>query len=265
MRRRHAHLGRTIAVALGPLYTRTRLLESLGRYALRRPHEDEFYFFRRFRGSKGLFLDVGANSGISAISFRVCQRTAPILSVEANPVHQRDLAVIKRLLHDFDYRLCAAGSRAGRHTLYTPVYRGTPLTTLSTFDPLNLAPWRMRILFGEHFRPSQLRVAESSVEVVCLDDLGLAPGFVKIDVEGHELDVLRGLERTLLKHRPVVLLEWSREFHEVGGYLLSLGFRPFAYRPATNTLAPLTHDTRGLNVFCVHSRVESQHPDWFSF
>ena len=32
-------------------------------------------------------------------------------------------------------------------------------------------------------------------------------GFIKIDVEGHELAVLRGAERTLARCRPTLLLE----------------------------------------------------------
>jgi FkbM family methyltransferase len=52
--------------------------------------------------------------------------------------------------------------------------------------------------------------ARSAVEVklTTLDDLDLHDvAFVKIDVEGHELPVLRGAHRTLTQQRPVVLIE----------------------------------------------------------
>jgi FkbM family methyltransferase len=41
-------------------------------------------------------------------------------------------------------------------------------------------------------------------EVVPIDDLGLAPTFVKVHLEGWELDALRGATRTLEQHRPIV-------------------------------------------------------------
>ena len=46
------------------------------------------------------------------------------------------------------------------------------------------------------------------VDVVRLDDVIAEPvGFIKIDVEGHELAVLEGAERILREHRPVLLVE----------------------------------------------------------
>jgi FkbM family methyltransferase len=47
-----------------------------------------------------------------------------------------------------------------------------------------------------------------------LDDLGLdGVGFVKIDVEGHELAVLRGAATTLQRNRPVLLIEAEERHH----------------------------------------------------
>jgi FkbM family methyltransferase len=67
------------------------------------------------------------------------------------------------------------------------------------------------------------------VRAVALDDLlderGLIPGLIKIDVEGHELSVLRGARRTLESSRPALILEaTSTTFPAVHELLTSLGY-----------------------------------------
>src|SRR5690606_12847088 len=99
-----------------------------------RPHEADFAACRLFPRRTGLFLDVGANSGESVLSFRVFNPSAPILSIEPHPYHARDLEFLRRRITDFDYLLCAAGDANGRATLYVPVYRSLPLTGEASFE-----------------------------------------------------------------------------------------------------------------------------------
>lgn len=68
----------------------------------------------------------------------------------------------------------------------------------------SLGPLVHTAIAGEAHRT--VRVATTT-----LDDLveahGLAPGFIKIDVEGAEAAVLEGARQTLARHRPVVMAE----------------------------------------------------------
>ncbi len=72
------------------------------------------------------------------------------------------------------------------------------------------------------------------VEVVTVDALDL-PGcdFFKIDVEGMELKVLRGAERTIRKHRPVIYVEADRPDKNPAlfAYLRSLDYRLYWHCP----------------------------------
>lgn len=74
--------------------------------------------------------------------------------------------------------------------------------------------------------------AEGEVKMVRLDDFvkarGIQPGFVKIDAENYEPKVVKGLEQTLLLHRPAILLECGSDASMAAGtWLTEIGYRPW--------------------------------------
>lgn len=61
-----------------------------------------------------------------------------------------------------------------------------------------------------------------TVPLVALDDLNLPRvDFIKIDVEGMELDVLKGAERTIAKHHPSMLIEYIKAGNDALSPLLT--------------------------------------------
>lgn len=81
---------------------------------------------------------------------------------------------------------------------------------------------------------------------VVLDDENLpVPEFVKIDCEGWEIHALRGMERTLRKHRPLVFCEANPgalagngfTVDDLIGYMTGLGYTVGPLYPASATLA----------------------------
>lgn len=63
----------------------------------------------------------------------------------------------------------------------------------------------------------QLAVASDTIDSL-VNRFGLRPGFLKIDTEGSEHDVLLGCEQTMLTHRPIVLCEaWSDSVMSAAG------------------------------------------------
>ena len=222
----------------------------LGRYLRRRPHEIDFEYFSQCADREGLFLDIGANAGTSAMSFRLYNRRSPILSVEPNPFHEPDLRLLKRLLRRFDYLICGAGQENGTLTLHVPVYKGVPLTgeaSLSATPPVPEDSFFLSEL--PSFDAQDFGVQEVRVKVRPLDDLNLNPEFVKIDVEGFELSVLRGLEQTIGRCRPLLLIE-EAAINQVRAWLGDRGYDPFVYDPARRSLTPyVTNNTH--NVFFV--------------
>jgi FkbM family methyltransferase len=196
----------------------------IGRLEVFLPLEPDFRAFRLFPPRGGIFLDVGANDGISARSFRLFNKVTPIVSIEANPVHCKALELLKRKLPGFDYMNIGAGEAPGRLTLQTAVFRGFAFDSYSASDAEQMR-FRLKQDFGIAPDDPRLKIETVEVEVKPLDAFGFHPDFIKIDVEGAELPVLRGLVRTIDAHRPIVMIE----FIEANFAAMQNFFRPFRY------------------------------------
>jgi len=81
--------------------------------------------------------------------------------------------------------------------------------------------------------PAEGEGVEIEVRLVRLDDLTAdAVGFVKIDAEGHELEVLQGALRTIERDKPAFVIEAEERFNKgavarLSGQLAAFGYRGY--------------------------------------
>jgi hypothetical protein len=64
------------------------------------------------------------------------------------------------------------------------------------------------------------------------------PGFIKIDVEGHELSVLKGAAQTLRRHRPSLMIEITQNLGEVGQLLGQMDYELYDPRSGRRLSEP---------------------------
>jgi FkbM family methyltransferase len=198
-------------------------------------HDPDYAAFGLFPPSEQVFLDVGANAGMSALSYRIFQRRGPILSVEPNPFHAGDLDFTRRVVRRMDYRLWAAGDTDGTIDLFVPIYRGVPLTTEAAVDRSAVeASSSLRARLGPRMDGEDFRIEQRTVEVHRLDELALDPAFVKLDVQGHDYPALQGLSETIARSRPVLMIESATsDSHE---FLVGQGYEARTFDQESKTL-----------------------------
>lgn len=181
---------------------------------LRGPLEAEIDLLPAFADRSRLALDVGANFG--AWSRAMLPHFAGVHAFEPQPRLARMLAAAapKRLV----VHQAAVSDRCGRVTLRVPA--------------LNLG----RSTIDDHNRLDELddphqRIDAVDVPMLRLDDLALgrSVAFIKIDVEGHEVEVLRGAAGLLAESRPAVFVESEERHHagapaEVRALMVAAGF-----------------------------------------
>lgn len=113
----------------------------------------------------------------------------------------------------------------GEAFLYMPVYRGYSFHGLAGLDETDVR--RMVAGMVARFDPRLLSVRPMTIRLARLDDLDLAPTFVKLDIQGHEYRALLGAEQTIRGHKPVLLIEKPEAM--TTAWLTDLGYQPYAF------------------------------------
>lgn len=193
----------------------------------RQPHEPDFLMLPRLGlGPQPLCLDIGTNYGQSIDSMTLMLPDVRIVAFEPNPglaarVRRRFAGRSSLTLHQV-----ALGEEDGEMVLHIPVYRGYEYDGLASLDRDSAAGWLgPETVYG--FDPRRLEIREMKVAIRRLDDFALKPAFVKIDVQGAELGVLRGGRHTLETARPIVMAEAVDEDSPVMRFMAELGYERF--------------------------------------
>jgi len=152
------------------------------------------------------FLDIGSNRGeaIHSMLMRMNSNN-PIIGFEPNPlVFEKLHKKFNRHAHITLHNL-GLGDKKDKFTLYIPYYRKWMFDGLASFERENAAHWLETRMWNYNKNLMSLRKVECRVD--CLDDFKYAPFFIKMDVQGFELNVLKGAQKTLKDWQPILLIE----------------------------------------------------------
>lgn len=214
--------------------------ENLRLWASLRDHiESQIYFHGMQEGDRGLVrlikrmvqpgwtvVDAGANVGV--YSLMMAKRIAPHGRVHAfEPVPALNRLLKRNLMLNPELAITTQGSALsggeGEVTIYVPSHNNKGMSSLHPDG-------------GSHTCYSVPKTSlDRYVQHCGIDRLD----FVKIDVEGHELSVLRGAAQTLARLRPRIACELSRAHlgragsspEAVADYMGKRGYRRYGIAP----------------------------------
>jgi FkbM family methyltransferase len=171
--------------------------------------------------------DIGANVGTWTLLCKALYPEAQIHAFEPLSMHAGKFRESTKELTGVHLHEIGLGSRSEKTKM-----RVTDFSDASSLLPLSKTgkqQWQLR------------QVAETPVQIERLDDWAAArglpaPDIIKMDVQGFELEVLRGAEHCLAKARWVLLEASFKSFYEgqclfdeLVTFLASAGFRIFAF------------------------------------
>jgi FkbM family methyltransferase len=165
-------------------------------------------FLQRVLRPGMVYLDVGANMGVYVLVAASCVgRNGQVIAIEAIPRLARMVSdnlsmngffPISTVLPvaaantDEELTIYEFDRMQGGNTLLADIARTAESTYSETAKPLQVRARRLSDMFAE--------------------GLFDRPDFIKIDVEGFELEVLRGAKTLIVEHKPSLMLEWHPSF-----------------------------------------------------
>lgn len=228
--------------------------------AVQEPYGDAFWFawpnlwepsvmvgLRDLVQPGAVVFDIGANlGGLTSAMARLVGPRGAVCSFEASP----------RIFKHLQRNVVLQGH--GNVTLYNRAVYHTSGAVLHLHEGSHLNDSLYVTTYAD--RPA------TAVKSIALDDFceaaQLAPQLIKIDIEGAEMDALKGAARTLAAHTPHVLLEQDARNTECVEYLATLGYVALDLntyhvieRPADYTPGALTR-----NVLLIHRTKLAQLP-----
>lgn len=192
--------------------------------------EDEFKAWEPFLNSDSVALDIGANFGSHTFHF----------------------ASIAKVVYAFEPQLelfrMLSGSLALQHRMNVTAMN---VAVGSEFGVINCP--NMDFMRPNNFGGVSLldEWKGGTVQVIPIDEIPLNQcDFVKIDVEGMELSVLEGAQKTIEKFRPIISVEADREdsIDSIYNWLIDRDFNVLFHMPP---LGELWGNTRSRNFLAI--------------
>lgn len=163
-------------------------------------HDSLYAILKRSKFNPQVIFDVGANLGLFSLGVNAAFPTAKIYCYEPHPKAYESLVVNNKLIGDRLIVNNCAISDTKKNMLFHP---GGPINNSRSSGAhlMNDSHWR-----DENFGISvPVSTLDEQVEIHSMSRVD----FIKIDVEGFELDVLKGAVEMIKQFSPLIFLEFN--------------------------------------------------------
>jgi len=220
----------------------------------RQREADTMQLFERFIAEGATVLDVGGHIGY--VATYLASLVGPVGRVFVFEPGANNLPYLHRNVGgkaNVTVVEKGAGSQNQRRAFYLEGLTGQNNSFVDDFEVLETNKTRACC--------TDAQVEKTTVDLVTLDDFcreeDVRPDFIKVDVEGFELEVLRGAERLLRDARPMLMVEIQVAHREIVKLARQLGYLMFT--PNGDTLEG-SEDfvAQHINTFWLHQRAHAE-------
>jgi FkbM family methyltransferase len=208
------------------------------------------HLLRYFSASAGA-IDVGACFG--EYSYVLAKHFARVLCLE--PVPERAQLLRKVLPSNCEVVECAAGSINDQVCLRIPKLGDRRMCALATVADHNFE-------FTEIDAIDRVMVKQTTLATL-VTEREFTPSFIKIDVEGYEMDVLRGCADVIEMQKPILMVEiekrHNKAYQDIFSFLTFRGYVPHHLSNGALCESDLRVAAEAYEVLASHSRPQSNY------
>ncbi len=220
-------------------------------YLYRFFYEKEFEILKFIKKDDKIILDIGSNNGVSARSIRLFNKENTIISFEPNKFLKKKLEQTQKKIINFKFYLFGVLDKNTKIKLFIPFYKNYSLDAQSSIKLSYVVDSLRRGIFQKKLI-KRIKIKKIISEFKVIDNYNFNPFFVKIDTEGTEHLVLKGLKKTIKKFKPVLMIEKNDlNFFVMSKILKKMNYDIYSFKNQKLKKYIFTKNEH-LNIICVN-------------
>ena len=190
--------------------------------------EDDFKGVKKINFKKNInIVDIGASDGIATKFLKKNLNVNKIFAFEPDSTYFKKLEKLKISdLYIFNHGL---SSKKQIINIYIPQYKifnkTFELVTYSYYDKKHLR----KVLDQNFFLAKKIKIINKKILLQKTSPFKERIDLIKIDVNGHELQIVKSLKKTIEKFRPVMILEELDKIENIKNFLKNYNYRCYCY------------------------------------
>lgn len=190
-----------------------------------------FYFLEinnyKFLSSKkiGTVLDIGSNKFQTAKIFLKINKDLKVICFDP----QISINKFSKNIVFYNYAL---SNNQKKQFFFIPYYKNFILDSLSSFQKKNIYNYfkKYSLNMGKIFFLKKI------IKKKILDKMNINCQFIKIDVEGSEMDVLKGSKLSIKKNNPIIFIEKNKNLREIKKFLKKFNYKSYNNYDSRNNI-----------------------------
>ena len=172
-------------------------------------------------------IDVGASDGIASNFFNRKLKINKIICFEPNKSYVR---ILKKLnIKNLIVNAYGIGQFNKYYKIFFPRYKFfSKNLDLITYTYYNKKALLNRINLDFRFKKN-ISIVKSKIYLKKIKKMRTKIDLIKIDVNGHELSVLKGLSNIIKRDKPALIIETGEDIIIIGRYLKKYGFKKYLF------------------------------------